>query len=171
MIHVCPKILQPATAAACKEEITMQHSAARARFVHFVTRLHEAIFRASGGRVLGRAAGMPVVMLTTTGRRSGRPHTCMLTSPVKHRGDIVLVASYGGSDRHPAWFLNLQANPVVDVVMRDRSGKMRARIASPEEKAELWPQVTATYGDYAVYQERTKRDIPLVVLEPLTAQA
>lgn len=149
----------------------MQHSAGRARLIHFVTRLHEAIFRASGGRILGTAAGMPVVMLTTTGRKSGRKHTAMLTSPVKHRGNTVLVASYGGSDRHPAWFLNLQANPDVDVVTREHSGPMRARIASPEEKAQLWPQVTATYGDYAVYQTRTKRDIPLVVLEPVAAHA
>ena len=149
----------------------MQHSPARARFVHFVTRLHEAIFRASGGRVLGRAAGMPVVMLTTTGRKSGRPHTCMLTSPVKLHGAPVLVASYGGSDRHPAWFLNLQANTDVEVVTREHSGRMRARIASPQEKTELWPQVTATYGDYAVYQQRTKRDIPLVVLERPAAPA
>lgn len=147
----------------------MQHSAARVQLIRFVTRLHEAIFRASGGRVLGRAAGMPVVMLTTTGRKSGRKHTSMLTSPVKHRGGIVLVASYGGSDRHPAWFLNLQANPDVDVVTREHSGPMQARIASAEEKAALWPQVTAAYGDYAVYQTRTTRDIPLVVLEPVSS--
>ena len=149
----------------------MQHSAAHARFIRFVTRLHEAIFRASGGRVLGRAGGMPVVMLTTTGRKSGRKHTSMLTSPVKHHDGIVLVASYGGSDRHPAWFLNLQANPVVDVVTSEHRGPMRARVASPDEKAELWPRVTATYGDYAVYQTRTQRDIPLVVLEPVAAHA
>ncbi len=148
----------------------MQHSPARVRLIRFVTRLHEAIFRATGGRVLGRAAGMPVVMLTTTGRRSGRKHTCMLTTPARLGDGIVLVASYGGNDRHPAWFLNLQANPDVDVVMRDRSGPMRARVASREEKAALWPQVVAAYGDYAVYQQRTERDIPLVVLEPVVKQ-
>lgn len=149
----------------------MQHSPARVRLIRFVTRLHETIFRVSGGRVLGRAAGMPVVMLTTTGRRSGRKHTSMLTTPARLGEGIVLVASYGGNDRHPAWFLNLQANPDVDVVMRDRSGPMRARVASREEKAALWPQVVAAYGDYAVYQERTARDIPLVVLEAAAAHA
>lgn len=149
----------------------MQHSPARVRLIHFVTRLHEAIFRASGGRVLGRAAGMPVLMVTTTGRKSGKRHTSMLTSPVQLGEAIVLVASYGGSDRHPAWFLNLRANPTVDVVMGGRSGPMRARVASREEKAELWPRVTATYRDYAAYQERTKRDIPLVILEPVPAHA
>lgn len=149
----------------------MQHSPARVRLIRFVTRLHETIFRVSGGRVLGRAAGMPVVMLTTTGRRSGRKHTSMLTTPARLGEGIVLVASYGGNDRHPAWFLNLQANPDVDVVMRDRSGPMRARVASREEKVALWPQVVAAYGDYAVYQQRTERDIPLVVLEAATAHA
>lgn len=149
----------------------MQHSPARVRLIRFVTRLHETIFRVSGGRVLGRAAGMPVVMLTTTGRRSGRKHTSMLTTPARLGEGIVLVASYGGNDRHPAWFLNLQANPDVDVVMRDRSGPMRARVASREEKDALWPQVVAAYGDYAVYQQRTERDIPLVVLEAATAHA
>ena len=149
----------------------MQHSPARVRLIRFVTRLHETIFRVSGGRVLGHAAGMPVVMLTTTGRRSGRRHTSMLTTPARLGDGIVLVASYGGNDRHPAWFLNLQANPDVDVVMRDRSGPMRARVASREEKAALWPQVVAAYGDYAVYQQRTERDIPLVVLEAATAHA
>ena len=149
----------------------MQHSAGKVRLIHFVTRLHEAIFRASGGRVLGRAAGMPVVMLTTTGRKSGQPHTCMLTAPVRLGDALVLVASYGGSDKHPAWFLNLRANPTVDVVTSGRSGPMRARVATREEKDELWPRVTATYSDYAAYQERTARDIPLVILEPVPAHA
>jgi deazaflavin-dependent oxidoreductase (nitroreductase family) len=149
----------------------MEHSAARARFIHFVTRLHAAIFTATGGRVLGRAGGMPVLMLTTTGRKSGKKQTCMLTSPVQLGDAPVLVASYGGSDRHPAWFLNLRENPLVEVVTSSGSGPMRARIASPEEKRELWPRVTATYRNYAGYQERTSRDIPLVILEPVRAHA
>lgn len=147
----------------------MQHSALRVRLIRFVTRLHETLFRASGGRVLGRAAGMPVVMLTTTGRKSGRKHTSMLTSPARLGDGVVLVASYGGADHHPDWFLNLRANPVVDVVMRGHDGPMRARVATAEEKAALWPEVVAAYSDYAVYQQRTTRDIPLVVLERVTA--
>lgn len=149
----------------------MQMSPARIRFVHFVTRLHEAIFKATGGRVLGRAEGMPVLILTTTGRKSGKKQTCMLTSPVQLGEALVLVASFGGNDRHPAWFLNLRENPMVDVVTSNRRGPMRARIASPEEKRELWPRVTATYKGYAGYQERTSRDIPLVILDPVSAHA
>jgi deazaflavin-dependent oxidoreductase (nitroreductase family) len=148
----------------------MELSQPRISLIHFVTRLHAAIFQVSGGRVLGKAGGMPALMLTTTGRKSGTRQTCMLTSPVQRGDEIVLVASYGGNDRHPAWFLNLRANPQVEVLMAGRSRPMRARVASSEEKAELWPRVTAAYGSYATYQERTARDIPLVILEPVRAQ-
>ena len=132
----------------------------------FWTRLHEAAFRASNGLLFNRFFGMPVVMLTTTGRKSGSPRTTMLTAPVRDGDRIVLVASYGGDDRHPAWFLNLRANPRVEVMMDGRTRRMRARIASREEKAALWPRVTAAYWGYAQYQRQTTRDIPLVILEP-----
>lgn len=132
----------------------------------FLTAWHAAVFRATNGRLLGKFGRMPVVMLTTTGRRSGKPRTTMLTSPVRDGERIVLVASYGGDDRHPAWYLNLRDNPDVQVVMSGRRRAMRARTATPEEKAELWPRVTQAYGGYGQYQRRTSRDIPLVILEP-----
>jgi len=128
--------------------------------------LHERIFSASGGRLLGSISGMAVVRLATIGRKSGKPRTTMLTAPVHSDDRVVLVASYGGDERHPAWFLNLRENPGVEVTMRGRTRNMRARVASPEEKAELWPQVTKAYRGYASYQRRTTRDIPLVILEP-----
>jgi len=78
----------------------------------------------------------------------------------------VLVASYGGDDRHPAWFLNLREKPDVEVTMLGRTRNMRARLASAKEKAELWPQITKAYRGYASYQRRTQRDIPMVILEP-----
>ena len=130
------------------------------------TSFHEAVFRASDGRVFGRAGGMPVVMLTTTGRKSGKKRNTMLTAPIADDDKIVLVASYGGDPRHPAWFLNLRDNPDVEIVMRGRSGPMKARVASPQEKDELWPRVTSKYRGYAGYQKRTDRDIPVVILEP-----
>src|SRR5438094_378897 len=86
----------------------------------FLTGLHGSVFRATDGRLLGRVAGMPVVMLTTTGRKSGKPRRTMLTSPVQEGDRIVLVASYGGDDRHPAWFLNLRDHPDVEVTMLGR---------------------------------------------------
>ena len=132
----------------------------------FWTGMHEAVFRASNGLMFNRFFGMPVVMLTTTGRKSGRPRTTMLTSPVQDGDRLVLVASYGGDDRHPAWFLNLRDNPQVEVMMDGRTRRMRARVASREEKAALWPRITAAYWAYAQYQQQTARDIPLVILEP-----
>ena len=85
------------------------------------TGLHERIFSASRGKLLGRISGMPVVRLTTTGRRSGRARTTMLTTPVHDRDRVVLVASYGGDDRDPDWFLNLRDNPDVENAMVQRA--------------------------------------------------
>jgi deazaflavin-dependent oxidoreductase (nitroreductase family) len=128
---------------------------------------HRSLLRLSGGHLGWRAGGMPVLELTTIGRKSGRPRSVMLPSPVQEAETWVVVASRGGNDHHPAWFLNLRDRPDVEV---SRKGKpkqsMRGRTATPEERARLWPQVTATYKGYAGYQERTEREIPLVLLEP-----
>jgi len=130
------------------------------------TGAHRFVFRASRGRLLGRAGGMPVVLLTTTGRRTGKKRSTMLTSPVSDDGRVVLVASYGGDARHPAWFLNLRAHPDVTVTMAGAERRMRARVAPEAEKAALWPSIVAAYDGYGAYQRRTDRDIPVVVLEP-----
>jgi len=90
----------------------------------------------------------------------------MLTSPAQVGEDVVLVASYGGDDRHPAWYLNLSANPEVTIQMQGRKREMRARTASEAEKQELWPRITAAYDGYSGYQKRTDRNIPVVILEP-----
>jgi deazaflavin-dependent oxidoreductase (nitroreductase family) len=128
--------------------------------------LHRNVIRLSGGRIGGTGYGMPVVMLNTTGRKSGKKRTTMLTSPVQEDGRVVLVASYGGDDRHPSWYLNLRDNPEVELTLEGRTRAMKARTASPEEKAELWPRVVAAHKGYAQYQTRTDREIPLVILEP-----
>lgn len=132
----------------------------------YVTGFHRSLFKATNGRLLGRMAGMPVVMVTTRGRKSGKPRTTMLTSPVQEGDSVILVASYGGDDRHPSWFLNLREDPDVDVVMQGRHRKMRARVATVEERSRLWLEVTQVYKGYAGYQEKTDRDIPLVILDP-----
>jgi deazaflavin-dependent oxidoreductase (nitroreductase family) len=131
-----------------------------------MSQAHRAILRVTGGRVLGSAFGMPVVELQTVGRRSGLPRTTMLTTPVVDGDRVVLVASKGGDDRDPDWYRNLLAHPEVELTIAGQRRLMRARPASAEQKAELWPRVVAAYRGYAGYQRRTERDIPLVICEP-----
>jgi deazaflavin-dependent oxidoreductase (nitroreductase family) len=131
--------------------------------------VHRAVQRISGGRLGWETANMTVVELTTTGRKSGRPHTVLLTSPVRDGDAIVVVASRGGADHHPAWFLNLRDTPDVEAAVgREPRRPMRARIADPDERARLWPQVVAKYKGYGNYQAKTDREIPLVLLEPVS---
>ena len=128
--------------------------------------MHRSLFSATKGRVGGRIAGMPALILTTTGRKSGARRQTMLTAPIVEDGRVVIVASYGGDDREPSWALNVRANPDVDVTMDGGTKPMRAHVATAEERAELWPRVTSTYKGYAGYQTKTEREIPLVILEP-----
>jgi len=144
---------------------SLQHSLADIG-LKTMNQAHRAILRASAGRVLGSAFGMPVVELRTVGRRSGLPRTTMLTSPVTDGDRVVLVASKGGDDRDPDWYRNLLAHPEVELTIAGQHRLMRARAASADEKAELWPRVVAAYSGYAGYQRRTRRDIPLVICEP-----
>ena len=131
-----------------------------------VTGFHESVFRLSNGRLANRGYGMPVLILTTTGRKTGKRRTTMLTSPVQDGANVVLVASNGGDDRQPTWLLNLRADPAVEITMHGQTRSMRARVATAEEKAALWPRVVAAHKGYGQYQQRTDRDIPLVILEP-----
>ncbi|HEY6698964.1 MAG TPA: nitroreductase family deazaflavin-dependent oxidoreductase [Acidimicrobiales bacterium] len=131
--------------------------------------IHRTVQKLSGGRFGWDVANMPVLELTTTGRKSGRPRTVLLTSPLRDGDAIVVVASRGGDDHHPAWLVNLRANPDVEVAIgRQPKRPMRARIADPDERARLWPQVVAKYKGYGDYQAKTDREIPLVLLEPVT---
>lgn len=131
--------------------------------------VHRVLIAVSFGRV-GRTVGeMPVVELFTTGRRTGRERATMLTSPLQLGDALVVVASRGGDDHHPAWYLNLLANPEVRVAVAGRPAvPMRARPMTDAERAEHWPAVTARYPNYGAYQSRTERVIPLVLLEPVT---
>jgi deazaflavin-dependent oxidoreductase (nitroreductase family) len=128
--------------------------------------VHRTAMTVTGGRWGWTFGSMPVIELTTTGRTSGQPRSVMLTSPVQEGETMVIVASRGGDDRHPAWFLNLRANPEVQVTTKAGTTTMRARVATDDERARLWPQVTAAYRGYAQYQTKTEREIPLVLLDP-----
>jgi len=130
--------------------------------------IHRTVLKLSFGKIGWDAGGMPVLELTTVGRKSGEARSVMLTSPVQDGDTLVIVASRGGDEHHPAWFLNLQANSNVQVKWKGGPTQaMHARIATPAERADLWPKVTAKYKNYAGYQEKTDREIPLVLLTPV----
>lgn len=129
--------------------------------------VHQMLMKVSGGRIGRRLSNMPVLELTTTGRKSGQKRSVMLTSPLQEGSTIVVVASRGGDPTHPAWLLNLRANPDVEVAFQGGPKRaMRARVADADERARLWPLVTADHSNYADYQTKTEREIPLVLLEP-----
>lgn len=129
------------------------------------SRLHALLFRLTGGLVGRRLVGNDMLLLTTRGRRSGDSHTV----PLLYLTDddrYVVIASYGGRDRHPDWYLNLVEHPTVRVRMPRFDQPMNARPADAEERARWWPRVLDAYDGYRIYQSRTDRQIPVVFLEP-----
>jgi deazaflavin-dependent oxidoreductase (nitroreductase family) len=110
-------------------------------FTEFIWRLHRFVYRASGGRVGGAIGGAPVLLLTTTGRRSGEPRPVTLTC-FEDGGRFVVVASNAGEDRHPAWWLNLKEHPDATVLIGGTTTRMRAAEAVGEERKRLWTKVT-----------------------------
>jgi deazaflavin-dependent oxidoreductase (nitroreductase family) len=139
--------------------------ALRRRLIRLFGRLHSAVYEASGGRIGARLGGHPMLLLHTVGRRTGRPRTTpllTLADPPRY----VVVASFYGSPGHPAWFRNLMAAGGCDVRVGRARFRARAHVAGPEERAALWPRLVAHYPQYADYQARTDREIPVVVLTP-----
>jgi deazaflavin-dependent oxidoreductase (nitroreductase family) len=134
--------------------------------VRFWSSLHAATYRVTEGRVLNRVLGMRVIQLTTTGRRSGVSRPTMLTAPIVEQERIVLVASNGGDDRDPQWYRNVVACPDVSVVSEGTTSAMRARVATSSERADLWRRIRSVTPTYDLYQSRTTRTLPVVVLEP-----
>lgn len=128
--------------------------------------VHRTALTLSGGHLGRRFAGMTTVELRVPGRVSGTIRTTILTIPVHDEDRIVLVASKGGDDRDPEWYRNVLAHPNVELIIDGRSLPVCARPATSAERAELWPRVVAAYDGYASYQERTTRQIPLVVCIP-----
>ena len=127
---------------------------------------HAIAYRATNGLVGHYFPGAPpVLLLDHVGARSGKRRTTPLVY-VRDGADFVIVASKGGYPRNPAWFHNLRANPDVTIQVGSLHRAVRARVATPQERARLWPKVVETYVGYAYYQQRTEREIPLVILEP-----
>ncbi len=109
--------------------------------------------------------GVPTLLLTTQGRKSGQWHRTALIYG-EHGSSYVVVASRGGAPSHPAWYLNLQANPEVRVQVADKKFTARARTATEQERPELWALMAKIWPDYDEYQKKTDRQIPVVVLDP-----
>ncbi|MFQ5458576.1 MAG: nitroreductase family deazaflavin-dependent oxidoreductase [Myxococcota bacterium] len=132
----------------------------------FLGRIDRWIYRVSGGnrklRILGRGKAEGL-LLTTTGRKSGLPRTTPLLY-LKDGDNVVIVASKAGMPHHPQWYLNVQARPEVTVEIGAEKIPMTARMASPGEKASLWPRLVEIYPSYDDYQARTDRDIPVLIL-------
>ena len=126
---------------------------------------HMYLYRATHGLIGHRIPGLPpMLLLDHVGAKSGVKRTAPLLY-IRDGDDVVIVASKGGFHKHPAWFHNLRANPDTTVQIGSERRPVHARVATPEERERLWPRVVAAYGDYARYQERTDREIPLVILE------
>ena len=134
--------------------------------IRLMTAANVWLFRLTGGRFGARfPGGAPICLVTTRGRKSGAPRTVALLY-LRDGDRVVVVASKGGMSHHPAWYLNLRTDPRCEVEIGPERRSMRAQTARPEERSVLWPRLVAMYPDYAQYQDRTTRQIPVVVCEP-----
>jgi deazaflavin-dependent oxidoreductase (nitroreductase family) len=123
------------------------------------------LYRTTGGRIVGKVQGLPVLLLTTTGRKSGKLRTVPL-GYLRDGSTYVITASYGGLPRHPAWFFNLESHPEATMQVKKVQMQVKAETANPEKKRELWARLLEVAPGYANYQKRTSRGIPMVILRP-----
>jgi deazaflavin-dependent oxidoreductase (nitroreductase family) len=131
-----------------------------------LTGVHTLAYRTTSGLIGHRLPGAPpMLLLDHVGARTRTARTTPLVY-VTDGPDIVVVASKGGHPKHPAWYHNLRAHPDTTVQIGSTRRAVHARVATPDERARLWPKAVATYGGYRGYQERAEREIPLVILEP-----
>jgi F420H(2)-dependent quinone reductase len=144
--------------------LTLDRHAVKDALFRVATGLHKNLYRRTGGRIAGRFSNQPMMLLTTTGRRSGQPRVTPLLC-IRDGDRFLAVASFGGDDRDPQWFKNLQADPEASIEVEGETIAVRAIVAGPEQKQALWPKVLAAYKGYSNYQRRTSRDIPVVILE------
>jgi deazaflavin-dependent oxidoreductase (nitroreductase family) len=135
-------------------------------FIRSVSKFHMWAYSRTGGCLADRIglSTARFIVLRTTGRKTGRPRTAPLLS-ITDQGNLVVVASYGGHDEPPAWWLNLQADPRAEVQLGRRTMQVQAVEADDEQSARLWPKFVAEYPGYIDYRNRTKRRIPIVILQ------
>lgn len=135
------------------------------RALRRVGKMNVPLYRLSGGRLGGKVSQAPVLLLTTTGRKSGQSRT----APVVYLADderLVVIGSNAGNERAPAWSLNLKANPEAQVEVGRKRRQVKARVAEGEERIDLWRRHNEQYGGFDEYEARTGREIPVFVLEP-----
>jgi F420H(2)-dependent quinone reductase len=133
--------------------------------IKLFSQMNASIYRMSGGRLMASMANSPICVVRMQGARSNQWRDVPLMY-VPNGDGVILVASLGGAPKHPVWYYNLVAHPDIEVLVKERTLKLRARIASAAEKAALWPKCVAAYPAYADYQKKTTRDIPLFICEP-----
>jgi F420H(2)-dependent quinone reductase len=131
-----------------------------------LSRLHIFLYRLTRGLIGHRLVKNDMLLLTTRGRKTGKPHRVPLLY-LRDDGTPVVIASWGGRPYHPQWYQNLQADPRAEVQIRSRKMRVHARTATPEERTVWWPKVLAAYHGYRKYQSNTDRVIPVVFLEPV----
>lgn len=131
----------------------------------FITKTHINLYRRTRGAIGGSIAGRSLLLLITIGRKSGQERTTPLLY-IKDGGDYILIASYGGAPQDPLWFRNLQAHPEAKIQVGAEVLEVTARKANPEERARIWPLVIGQFKNFADYQTKTTREIPVVILTP-----
>ncbi len=147
------------------EKVNPTHSRRNALGIKAFSWLHRVVYRLTGGRLLGVVVGAPVLLLTTTGHRTGRERTKPLLYLMEDDAYVV-VASYAGMPANPAWYRNLQSHPVAMIQVKNSRIRVKAETAPSEAREGLWTKLTAMYPGYADYQDRTRREIPVVILRP-----
>src|ERR1700721_1351569 len=136
-------------------------------FLKWMARINSWMYRRNGGEGLGGTMqNSPVALLTTTGRKTGEPRVSPLLY-LREGNRVILVASRGGSDKHPLWYLNLKANPKVSVQIKDEVLQLQARDATEEEREAYWPKLDAMYPSFGDYRSWTDRVIPVVICDPV----
>ena len=124
------------------------------------------LYNVSGGRIGGKMGKVPVLLLTTTGRKTSKQRTLPLVY-IMDGSAYVITASAGGADKHPGWFFNIRSNPQATIQVKDKHIKVAAEVAGQEKKSELWARLVEVAPNFAGYQKRTSREIPMVILHPV----
>jgi deazaflavin-dependent oxidoreductase (nitroreductase family) len=132
----------------------------------FIFKILVFLYNVSGGRIGGKMGQVPVLLLTTVGRKSGKQRTLPLVY-IMDGPAYVITASAGGADKNPGWFFNIRSNPQATIQVKDKHINVTAEVAEPEKKSELWSRLVEVAPNFAGYQKRTSREIPMVILHPV----